>query len=412
MGKSKYRDLKSQPQFLKMLIANIVSRFGDSLDTIAYSWIMYEVTGSEVLMALIVGLNYLPTVLLMPFIGAWVDRKPKKNIMIISDIIRFIIVIGIVGLYTIGELSVSILILATLLTSTVECFRIPASGAIVPMILDEKYFKLGKGASFSSQRISELIGFALAGGIIALFGSRTALIIDAFTFLMSAIFIGMIKYNDVVKDEIINFSKIKSDYKEGFDFVIKSNQIKTVILIGVCCNFGSMTIASFLTIYIAEYLKLGASALSYARVFMSVGLVLGSFLSPKVNFLKNSTFISVSSILMSLSILILGLLPSIADDILLVGMIFMCMLLIGFSGGVINVVNGVVYMQATPKEKMGRVSAIVSSAMMAALPTTSFICSGLALKFDVLTIMVISGGCVTLLHSIMFISKKYDCINE
>ena len=70
MEQKNYRVLLSEKQFLKLILANVVSRFGDSLDVIAYTWIMYEVTGSESLMALIMGLNYVPTVLLQPFAGA------------------------------------------------------------------------------------------------------------------------------------------------------------------------------------------------------------------------------------------------------------------------------------------------------------------------------------------------------
>lgn len=412
MEKVKYRELKSQKEFLKMMFANIVSRFGDSLDTIAYSWIMYEVTGSESLMAFIVGLNYLPTVLLMPFIGAWVDRLSKKRVMVIADIMRFCIVMSIVTLYLQGALTVPILIGATLLTSTVECFRIPASGAIVPLILDKKLFKLGKGASFSTQRISELVGFALAGGIITIFDSKTALIIDAITFLISAVLISFIKYTDIIKKEKTTFSTMKNDYKEGLDFVKKSNVIKVIILVGVCCNFGSMTIASFLTIYVAEYLQMGASALSYTRISMSIGLVIGSFFAPKITFLKNSTFISITSIAMSASVLMLGVVPSVSNGLLLTGVIYVCMWLIGFSGGVINVVDGAVHMKATPEDKMGRVSAIVSSSMMVSLPVTSFICAALATRFDVLTIMIILGGLVTVLHTFMFITRKYVYIDE
>ena len=57
MEQKNYRVLLSEKQFLKLILANVVSRFGDSLDVIAYTWIMYEVTGSESLMALIMGLN-------------------------------------------------------------------------------------------------------------------------------------------------------------------------------------------------------------------------------------------------------------------------------------------------------------------------------------------------------------------
>ena len=52
----KYAVLRSQRMFLRLLAANTVSRFGDSLDMIAYSLMMYEVTGSASLMAVLVAL--------------------------------------------------------------------------------------------------------------------------------------------------------------------------------------------------------------------------------------------------------------------------------------------------------------------------------------------------------------------
>ena len=92
MEHKKYRVLRTQKQYLKLLLADLISRFGDSLDVIAYSWIMYEITGSEALMALIVGLNYIPTVLLQPFTGALVEKIKKKKLMVITDFLRFLLV--------------------------------------------------------------------------------------------------------------------------------------------------------------------------------------------------------------------------------------------------------------------------------------------------------------------------------
>lgn len=412
MEKRKYSELKTQKQFMKLLMANLVSRFGDSLDVIAYSWIMYEVTGSESLMAFIMGLNYLPTVLLMPFIGAIVDRLPKKKVMYLADISRFLIVMSIVFLYSSGNLSVFALITATLLTSAVECFRIPASGAITPMILEEEYFKLGKGASYSSSRISELVGFALSGIVIATFGVKIALVIDAITFLISAILISFIKYNDVFKNEEITLEKLKKDYKEGIEYVKTSSGLKGVIAVGICVNFGSMTMASFLTVYVSEYLQMDAKVLSYIRICMALGLTLGAFITPKIKFV-NSNLVSICSILMSSSIFLTGLIPSISSQISMISilLIFACMWCIGFTGGAINVVVGSVFMKASPQEKLGRVSAIVSSCMQVSLPTTSFICSALAIKLNAPTILMLLGSLVTILHIIVFLSKKLEPIN-
>ena len=201
MEKRNYRLLKSQTEFLKLLVADIISRFGDSIDVIAYSWIAYKITGSEALMALVVGLNFLPSVLISPFAGAIVDRLPKKKVMAITDLIRGFFVVTIVILYANNLLNAGILIMFTLLTSTVEAFRIPASGAITPLLLERDFFKLGKAASYSSSRSAELIGFIVAGYLIAIMGANKVLLIDAATFLCSAIIILTLKYKEPIKEE-------------------------------------------------------------------------------------------------------------------------------------------------------------------------------------------------------------------
>ena len=87
MEKKEYRQLLSQRQYIQLLLADTINRFGDSIDVIAYSWIMYEITGSASLMALVVGLNFVPTVFLTPFAGAFVDRISKKRVMALADLL-------------------------------------------------------------------------------------------------------------------------------------------------------------------------------------------------------------------------------------------------------------------------------------------------------------------------------------
>ena len=62
-----YRALVTQRQYCKLIVANLVGRFGDSLDAIAYSWLVYQVTGNAAMMAVLLTFNTLPGILLQPF---------------------------------------------------------------------------------------------------------------------------------------------------------------------------------------------------------------------------------------------------------------------------------------------------------------------------------------------------------
>lgn len=104
---------------MKIIIAALINRFGDAVDAIASTWIVYEITGSATWSVIIFGINKVPSVVVITFAGAWVEGRNKKSIMVITDIIRAIVATG----YLFGFLNVWLLLLTTLTISTVEAFR-------------------------------------------------------------------------------------------------------------------------------------------------------------------------------------------------------------------------------------------------------------------------------------------------
>lgn len=91
-----YKILKTQKQYMKIIISNVVNRFGDSIDQIAFVWIVYEITHSAVWSTIIFGMNILPTICIQPFAGAFVERLKKRNIMVLCDMMRGLFALSIV----------------------------------------------------------------------------------------------------------------------------------------------------------------------------------------------------------------------------------------------------------------------------------------------------------------------------
>ena len=120
-----YRDVFGQKEYLKLLIANLISRFGDSIDAIAFTWIVYQVTGSASWSAIIFAMNRLPSIFVQPFAGAWVERRNKKRIMVGADLIRGVIVVMLAVLLYTNRVNAGILLMFTLIISSVEAFCLP-----------------------------------------------------------------------------------------------------------------------------------------------------------------------------------------------------------------------------------------------------------------------------------------------
>ena len=80
--------LKNEKNFRYMILANLISRFGDSVDAIAYSWMVYQLTGSTAWLSVILGVNMVPTVLFQPLGGALTEYFRKKRVIVVCDIAR------------------------------------------------------------------------------------------------------------------------------------------------------------------------------------------------------------------------------------------------------------------------------------------------------------------------------------
>lgn len=396
-----YKELSSQTQFLKMVAANVVSRFGDSLDAIAFSWIMYQVTGSASMIAFILALNYVPNILLMPFSGVLVDRFSKKKMMVVCDLGRAVMVCLTAILFLMNGLTPLRLIEITLINSTLESFRIPAGSAFIPQILDQDKYRLGLSLNQSLNRVAELIGIACAGGIVAVLGSPVALLIDAFTFLFSAVVIVFIRCGETTKEEAFGLKLYGKKLAEGFRCMKESRILLFLGMLGMMLNFSCTAFGAFQTPYVGDILQQGPEALSILGIAMTVGMMFSAFFYPKI-----SEHLPVHILLMFFGLgiavphfLFVALPLWNGGDGMLLLFLALISFMMGVGHGSVSMIFSVSFMTHVPKEMMGRINGIVNALMLSMNPIGSFLCSGLARSLSIPAIFVIFG----VLMSVLFI---------
>jgi DHA3 family macrolide efflux protein-like MFS transporter len=216
--------INTEKEYSKIIFSNIIGRFGDSIDSIAYGWMVYELTGSTSWLALIYGVNSLPTILLQPFAGALVEFFDKRVTVILCDIGRGCVVLCTGIMLILGILQPWHLLILTFLNSCFESYRIPSSLSIIPLVLDKQEYNLGLSLNQSASRIFELIGLGCAGAIIGVLGSGGAIIVDALTFFISAILFYLLKVPTSKKNaqhEKINVKSYCADLYGGIQYFKK-----------------------------------------------------------------------------------------------------------------------------------------------------------------------------------------------
>lgn len=403
-----YEMLKTQTQFLKMIIANIINRFGDSVDAIAFTWLVFELTHSPAWSTIIFGLNMVPTIFLQPFCGALVEKLKKKNIMVLCDIARGIAVCIIAYCYILHILQPWMLLAITIFNSTVEAFRVPAGVAIIPKLLNKEHYNSGVAMNTSLSRVFELLGIACAGVIIAILGVSGAILIDAITFFLSAFCIGCIHYKDEIVKAKISITSYFVTLKEGFTYIISTKVVIVVCIVGACMNMMTVPMNSFMPAYIDGVLHAGSEMLSGINMSITLGMIVGSFLYPIVTkMITRRRMIIVSTLFIGVFYVGMIYIPELVSNKLLInGLVLIMNFILGVSVAVLNTSISVLIMTLVDENYLARVSGVFGAGLMAMIPIASLSITFALQLTSFISIMIIIGGMTVIFGLALFKIKS------
>lgn len=407
MEKRTYKQLLKQKSFIAYAFANVLNRLGDSLDSIAFVWIVYAITNNPVWSAAIFGINRLPTILLQPFLGVFVDKLNKKFVLIFTDLIRASCVAFVLIGYSQGWLNVVHLIITTLIISSAEAFRLPTSTAMLPHLLKSEDYEYGVSLNQGLQGTVELIGLGSVGFIIGIFGIHTALIIDMFAFIGCSLVMIFVRYKPIKVKQGDTKSSFITDFGEGINIIKGSKIIIYIISLAIILN-GIMTpFNAFQIPLIKEILKSPDQMISVIGISFAFGSILGSIAFPKINERINEFQLvkigGLALIIIYVAPLVIG---RISSNVLLTSvLLFISLSTSGFLITLLNTYANVLLVKIVAPNFLGRVNAILIASCQAATPVISFIASGIVVWMGVKGIFI---GCVVLsiVAYFTFMSKK------
>lgn len=391
---SSYKDLKTEKEYWKLFVANTISRLGDSIDAIAYSWMAYEITNSASWLAIIMGVNAIPTILFQPLVGALVERINQKKLMVLTDLGRGLIVFLTALFLITGDLTAWILLIFTFLNSTLEAFRMPAGMAVYPKIISKEKYTLATSLNQSISQIAQIIGMAAAGFIIGLMGTGGAIMIDATTFIISGIILSFLKLKQSTSSEKmeLSFKNYVIDLKEGLHYFKSHKLVLVICLLGSLMNVVVFPIGSFQAVYINNTLGLAAIALSVSSIAFSLGMALTSYLYPKMSkhIPRYKLFLGSWGVLMVLLIALSLNGPHFIPTVIWI-MLFLTFFLSGCSLALLNIAANVSFMEHVEENYLARIGGLFNSMVMLATPIASFFFALIAKFLNISQIFLLTG---------------------
>src|SRR5882672_10673420 len=183
-------------EFWKFWLGQTISNLGTSFTQFALPLLVFKLTGSALNLAITTAATFLPYLLFGLVIGAWVDRIDRKRLMIATDVARAVVIVSIPLLASIDRLAVEWIYVVSFLSTTLSiCFNAAEFAAIPSLVPSDHSEALvtANGRIQASYSAAAVIGPLLAGALVAFVSIPLLLLIDAASFLLSAVSLGVIR---------------------------------------------------------------------------------------------------------------------------------------------------------------------------------------------------------------------------
>ena len=188
------RLVRQNRNFRRLWLAQIVSELGDWFYTLSIYTLLLDLTGHASSVALALVLQVLPQTFTGPLAGVVNDRLRRKHVMIAADLARFVIVLC---MLLVRSSSTVWLVYPLLLMETVmAAFFEPARSSVLPNVAAKEDVLLANTLSSATWSVNLLVGASVGGVVAAFFGRDAVFILNALSFLLSALLIRTMKFDE------------------------------------------------------------------------------------------------------------------------------------------------------------------------------------------------------------------------
>lgn len=387
--------LKNNKNFRNLFWGQVVSELGNWFNYIAGLGLVRVISGaSSEAAGFLLLCRTLPWALLMPFAGTVADLFSRRQIMLITDIIRAFVALIFLLIDSPDELWIAYLGSATL--SATAAFFDGAKSAAVPNLAGKEGLLSAVALMFSSRFLFMAVGAALGGIVSSSLGYEAAFFVNSLSFFVSAISIWLIP-DEAMKENLSTTMKKNSflqELKEGIRYTFQNSFALTILLMNIIWAMGGgATFLIFEGLAVQVFKDSNPDfVISFLMTSNGIGLTLGMLVAHRVGSFVESkkqeiNFIGFTLILHGILFAIAGFVPS----------IFVAAILILLSRTVVGVeyaVQETMFQKSLPDYIRGRISTLDRGAEVTVFSLSSY-AAGLCLTVIPVQIVALLAGLLT-----------------
>jgi MFS family permease len=268
--------------FLRLWAAQAVSAFGFRITRTALPIIaVTTLQQPEVVVSVLMAAQIAPGLLVGLVAGGWIDRSRKRRILIGADLVRAAAVASIPLAWALGSLSIAHVIAAGAVVGAASALFQITDNTYLPALIGRRQLAEGNAKLESTEAIAEITGPAVAGVLIRWLGGPLTVLIDAATYLWSALLLGRIRAPEPPAAAVAG-RRIREDLRVGFREVFRHPIVRPIV---VSHMVWSLSGGFFLALYALFCLReLGLSEGTFGVIvgMGGVGALAGALISRKL----------------------------------------------------------------------------------------------------------------------------------
>ncbi len=357
---------------MRLWTAESASRLGSQVSLLALPLVAITVLHASTLeVGLLSTAEFAPFILVGLPAGVWVDRLRRRPVLIAGDLGRALALASIPLAYWLDMLSIGQLYAVGFVTGVLTVFFDVAYQSYLPSLVEPEQLIEGNAKLEISNSGASIAGPGLAGGLIQLVTAPLAVLADAVSFLVSAVFVSTIRRHEPApavagrEDPARARGRMRREIAEGLRYVLGHRLLRWIAVTTASSNlFGSM-ITAILVLYLVRQLGMSPGLIGVVMTVGNLGWLVGAVLAGRLGARFGTGRVIVGAIgLCGLGTLLIPLAPEAAPIPLLVGGQF----LQAFGGTAYNISQLSLRQAITPRRLHGRMNATMRFMVWGTLP--------------------------------------------
>ncbi len=274
--------LLREHDFRQLFIADTISQVGTQITLLALPLVgILALNASPLQIGVLAACETAAFILVGLPAGAWVDRLRRRNVLIVGDVARAVLLGSVPVAWWAGMLTMAQLYVVALFTGVFTVFFDVAYQSYLPHLVGRENLVEGNAKLEAVRGVSQIGGPTLAGGLIQWLTAPVAVVVDSVSFLASAVFVGLIRKREPIPERAPD-AHLGREIGEGLRFVLGNRLLRSIAMCTGTYNLFSSIGFAMLIVLLADVLKISAGTIGLVMSAGSIGGLVGAFTAMRV----------------------------------------------------------------------------------------------------------------------------------